>query len=79
MAEDGESVCVVRVAGRQDLDLIAVRERQAQVARLPVRAHQHRLLGELRTDCPRSVEAARPVGQLELGPIGQDDLHRGGG
>ncbi len=51
----------------------------AQVARLAVGTHQHRLLGELRPDRARGVEPGRALRQLELGLVGQDDLHRGGG
>ena len=79
VAEDGERVRIVRVARRQDLDLLAVPQRQPQVLHGAVRTHEHRLLGELRPDRARGVEARRALGQLELGPVGQDDLHGRGG
>ena len=75
MAQDGERVGIVRVARGQDLDRLAVGERQPQVLHLAVRAHEHRLLGELRPDRARGVEPGRAVGKLELGLVGKDDLH----
>ena len=66
MAEHGERVGVVGVARRQDLDGGAVVERRAEILRLPVDPHEHRLLGELRADRARGVEAGRAVGQFEL-------------
>ena len=75
MAEDVERVGVARVARRQDLDRLAVLERQAQVLDAPVGAHEHGLLGELGPDRPRGVEAGGAVGKLELRVVGEDDLH----
>ena len=46
VAEHGERVGILRVAGREDLDRRPVGQRQPQVAGLAVRAHEHRLLGE---------------------------------
>ena len=43
VAQDVERVGVLRVAGRQDLDLLAVLEWRAQVLDMPVRAHAGRL------------------------------------
>ena len=76
VAQHGERVGVARVPRRQDLDRLAVAERQAQVLHLPVRADEHRLLGELRTDRARGVETGRAVGKLELGLIGKDNFHQ---
>ena len=76
VAEDGERVGILRVARRQDLERRAVGERQPQVLRHPVRLHEHGLLGELRADRARGVEAGGAVGQLELGRVGEDHLHR---
>ena len=76
VAEHGERVRILRVARRQDLELGAVRERQPQILRHPVGLDEHRLLGELRPDRAGGVEPARAVGQLELGRVGEDDLHR---
>ena len=80
VAEDVERVRVVLVARREDLDLLAVLERQrAGPCTLPVRADEHGLLGEPRPDRARGVEAGRAVGQLELRPVGEDDVHGRGG
>ena len=76
VAEHGERVGILRVARRQDLEAGAVRERQPQVLRHPVRLDEHGLLGELRPDRAGGVEPARAVGQLELGGVGEDHLHR---
>ena len=75
VAEHRERVGVRRVARRQNLDALAVGEREPQVARLTVDAEQDRLLGELRADRARCVEPGRAVGHLELGRIREDELH----
>ena len=77
--EHRERILVLRVARRQDLDPLAVLEREAQIAYRAVRADEHGLLRELRADRARRVEARGTVGQLELGRVGQHDLHRAGG
>jgi hypothetical protein len=77
--EHGQRVGVVLVADGQDLDLLPVLERQAQILHGAVRAQEHGLLGELRADRARGVEPGRAVGQLQLGPVGEDDLHGRGG
>ena len=41
----------------------------------PFDAHEHSLLGELRPDRARGVEAGRAVGELELLAVGEDHLH----
>ena len=79
VAEDVERVRVVAVARRQDLERRAVRQRQAEVARLAVDPGEHRLLGELRADRARGVEPARAVGELELGSVGERHVHVGPG
>ena len=66
VAEHGERVGIRRVARRQELDPVAVGERRAQILHRAVRAYEHRLLGELRPDRARGVEAGRAVGKLEL-------------
>ena len=71
VAEHVERVGVARVARRQDLDRLAVLERQAQVLDVAVRADEHRLLGELRPDRARGVEPGRAVGKFELGLSGR--------
>ena len=73
--EHGERVRVVRVSRRQELEPLALREGQAQVARLAVDACEHGLLGELRADGTRRVERRRAVGELELGGVGEHHLH----
>ena len=75
VAQDVERVGVVAVARGQELHRLAVGKRRPQVLDRAVRAHEHGLLGELRPDRPRGVEARRAVGELELGPVGEDDLH----
>jgi hypothetical protein len=45
VAEHGERVRIVLVARGQDLDVLSLLERQAQVLHPAVRAHQHRFLG----------------------------------
>ena len=50
--------------------LLAVREGRAEVLHAPVRAHEHGLLGELRADGARGVEAGGAVGKFELGAVG---------
>src|SRR5215211_599495 len=50
VTEHVEGVGIVPVARRQDLDLLPLRQRQAQVLDPPVRAHQHGFLSQLRAD-----------------------------
>ncbi len=76
VAQDGERVGILRIAGRQDLELRAVGQRQPEILRDAVRLHQHRLLGELRPDRARRVEAAGAVREVELGAVGEDHVHR---
>ena len=73
--EDVERVRVGRVAGREDLDGRAVRERQPQVLGRTVRADEDGLLGELRPDRAGGIEPAGAVRQLERGSVGEDDVH----
>ena len=75
MAEDGEGVRVVLVADGQELDRRPVGERQPQVLDVPVRADEHRLLGQLRADRARGIEAGGAVLELELLAVGENDLH----
>ena len=77
--QDRERVGIVRIAGCQDLDRLAVLEGQPQVVYEAVGTDEHRLLRELRPDRARGIEPRGAVGQLELGPVGQDDLHGRGG
>ena len=71
VAEDGERVGILRVARRQDLQLGAVRERQPQILRHAVGLDEHRLLGELRPDRARGVEAGGAVGSSSSVPSGR--------
>ena len=73
--QHGEGVGVGPVARGQELDRLTVGERQADVLHGAVRTHEYRLLGELRPDRPRGVEAGRPVRELELLAVGEDHLH----
>ena len=68
--EHVERVGVVLVARRDDLDLLPVLQRLAQVLDAPVGAQQHRLLGELRPDRARGVEPGRAFGKFEFGLVG---------
>ena len=73
VAEHEERVRVGRVARGQDLDRLSVRQRQAQVLDVPVLADQHRLLGQLRADRPRGVEAGGAVRKFEFRRVGEND------
>src|SRR5215218_4340255 len=77
VAQNMERVGVVAVPSREDLDALAVAQRQPEVAHVAVRADEHGLLRKLGPDRTRSVEPGRAVGQLELGVIGKNDLHDG--
>ena len=66
VTEDGERIRVVLVADGQDLDRLAVVQRQAQILHASVRAQEHSLLGELRPDRSRGVQARSAVGKFEL-------------
>ncbi len=79
VAEDGERIGVVLVAGGQKLDPLTVVEWQPQVLHAAVGAHEHRLLGELRSDRARRIETGRAVGKFELGFVGEHNLHVGQG
>ena len=75
VAQHGERVRVARVARGQDLDRLAVGERQAQVLDVAVLADQHRLLGQLGADRARGVEAGGAVRKFEFRGVGENDLH----
>ncbi len=77
VAQHREGVRVVPVARRQDLDRGPVGQRQPEVLHPPVEPHEHRLLGELRPDRARRVEAGGAVGELQLRPVGKGHRHRG--
>ena len=65
------------VAGRRDdLQRLARHERPREVAHLPVLAHGDRGAGQARPDRGGRVGTRRAVGELELGSIGQRDVHR---
>ena len=66
MAQHVERIWVARVARGQEVDLLAVSERQAQVLHRAVGAHEHGLLGELRADRARGIEPRCTVGKFEL-------------
>ena len=75
VAKHEECVLVVRVPRRQELDVLAVGQREPHVARLTVDPREHGLLGKLRADRTRRLEAGRALGKLELGRVGEDNLH----
>src|SRR4051794_9661399 len=75
VAQDVERIGILRVARRQELDRLAVAQRQPQIVNSTVRAHEDRLLGELRPDRARGVETRRAVGKFKLGVVGQYDFH----
>ena len=75
VAQDEERVRVGRVARGQDLDRLAVGERQAHVLDVAVLADQHRLLGQLGADRARGVEAGGAVRKFEFRGVGKNDLH----
>ena len=61
---------ILPLAGGEELDLLAVGERQPQISHLSVDAHEDGLLGELRPDCRGRVEARRTVGEFEFRVVG---------
>jgi hypothetical protein len=73
--EDGESVGILAIARGQQLDLVSLRERLAQILDMPVNAHEDRLLRELRADRARGVEAGRAGGEFELRAVWKQDVH----
>ena len=73
--QDGERIRIPGVAGREDLDLGAVGQRQPEILHHAVRADQHRLLRELRPDRAGRIDARRPLGELEFFPVGENDIH----
>ena len=70
MAQDVERVRIVLVPSGQDLDLLAVLEWQTQVLDPAVRADEHSLLGELRTDRGSRVPPRRAVGKFKFRVVG---------
>ena len=70
VAKDVQRIRVVTVPRREDLDLPTVGERQPQVLDVAVRAHEHRLLGELGADGARGVEPRSAFRELELRLVG---------
>ena len=77
--QDVEGVRIVLVPYRHKLDSFAAAERKTKVLDMPVDTSEDGVACQLRPDRPCRVESARTVGQLELGRIGQHDLHRAGG
>jgi hypothetical protein len=64
--EDVERVWIVLVPRGQNLDLLAVLERQTQVLNVAVRANQNRLLGELGPDRGCGVETGSAVRKFKF-------------
>ena len=79
MAQDVERVGVVLVARGQDLNPVTVGEGLPEVANVPVRADEDRLLREFRADGTGGVETRRALGKFQLRVVGKDDLHEGAG
>ena len=79
MPKDVERVGIVRLTSRHELDPLPVLHRKTKVLSLAVRSDEDGLLGELRPDRARRVEPRGAVGQLELGGVGQQNLHRARG
>jgi len=75
VAEDPERVVVSAVAGRQDLDALAVGKRKTEILNAAVEPDEHGIARELRPDRACGVEPGRPVGKFELGGVREDDLH----
>ena len=67
VAEDVERVRILRVARRQDLDRLAVLEREPHVLDTAVRADEHGFLGQFRPDRGSRVEPRCPFRELQLG------------
>jgi hypothetical protein len=66
VAQHRERVGILAVARGQNLDALAVFQRQAQVLDLTVRTEEDGIAGEPLADGPRGVESRRALGQLEL-------------
>ena len=77
VSQHRKGVRIVPVARRQDLDRRSVGKRQPEILHPAVEPHEHRLLGELRPDRARRVEAGGAVGELQLRPVGKGHRHRG--
>ena len=63
------------VADAQNAQVRAVGQRQAQVAELAVDLDRGRGVGQSGPDRPRGVQAARALGKVECGAVGEDRLH----
>lgn len=72
VAQHGEGL---GVADADDAHVRAVGQGQAQVAQLAVDLDRGRGLREALADRARAVESGRAVGELELGAVGEVDLH----
>src|SRR5215210_2135399 len=70
-----ERVRILLVADGQDLNRLPVLERRAQVLDGAVRAQQNGLLGQLRADRARGVEAGRAFRKFEFRRVGKEYLH----
>jgi len=66
VAQHGERVRILAVARGQNLDALAVLQREAQVLDASVRTEEDGIAGEALADGPRGVESRRALGQLEL-------------
>ena len=75
VAQHRQRVRIARVARGQDLDLLPVVERKAEVADVAVRAHEDGLLGQFRPDRGGRVEAGRAVRKFQFRAIGENHAH----
>jgi hypothetical protein len=65
----------LRVADAQDAEVRPVGQRQPQVAKLAVDLDRGSGVGQAGPDRPRRVQAARTLGKVQCGAVGEDRLH----
>ena len=75
MRRRGRSTAGLGVADAQNPQVRAIGQRQAQVAELAVDLDRGSGVGQAGPDRPRGVQAARAVGKVECGAVGEDRLH----
>ena len=72
VAQDGERL---RIAVGEDAHLLAVGHREPKVSHLAVHLHGDRRLRQPRADRGRGIEAGGAVCEVEVGAVGQGDVH----
>ena len=75
MAEDVQRVRIGRVARGQDLDRLAVLERQPEILHAPVRAHENGFLGQFGADRGSRIEARRAIWKFQFRRVGKKNAH----